>query len=85
MNYKIQDILAKNDLILAPMAGVTDLAYREIAREQGAFLAVSEMISAKALTYRDKHTYDLLKTSPEDTPLSVQLFGHEPDVLYEAV
>ena len=85
MNYKIQDILAKNDLILAPMAGVTDLAYREIAREQGAHLAVSEMISAKALTYRDKHTYDLLKTSPEDTPLSVQLFGHEPDVLSEAV
>ncbi len=85
MNYKIQDILAQNDLILAPMAGVTDLAYREIAREQGAFLAVSEMISAKALTYRDKHTYDLLKTSPEDTPLSVQLFGHEPEVLSEAV
>ncbi len=85
MNYKIQDILAKNDLILAPMAGVTDLPYREIAREQGAFLAVSEMISAKALTYRDKHTYDLLKTSPEDEPLSVQLFGHEPDVLSEAV
>ncbi len=85
MNYKIQDVLAKNDLILAPMAGVTDLAYREIAREQGAFLAVSEMISAKALTYRDKHTYDLLKTSPEDTPLSVQLFGHEPEVLSEAV
>ena len=85
MNYKIQDILAKNDLILAPMAGVTDLAYREIAREQGATLAVSEMISAKALTYRDKHTYDLLKTSRDDTPLSVQLFGHEPDVLSEAV
>ena len=85
MNYKIQDILAKNDLILAPMAGVTDFAYREIAREQGAHLAVSEMISAKALTYRDKHTYDLLKTSRDDTPLSVQLFGHEPDVLSEAV
>lgn len=85
MNYNIQDILAKNDLILAPMAGVTDLAYREIAREQGAHLAVSEMISAKALTYRDKHTYDLLKTSRDDTPLSVQLFGHEPDVLSEAV
>ena len=85
MNYNIQDILAKNDLILAPMAGVTDLAYREIAREQGAHLAVSEMIRAKALTYRDKHTYDLLKTSSQDTPLSVQLFGHEPDVLSEAV
>ena len=85
MNCKIQNILSQNDLILAPMAGVTDLAYREIAREQGALLAVSEMISAKALTYRDKHTYDLLKTSVEDTPLSVQLFGHEPQVLSEAV
>ena len=85
MNCKIQNILSQNDLILAPMAGVTDLAYREIAREHGALLAVSEMISAKALTYRDKHTYDLLKTSVEDTPLSVQLFGHEPQVLSEAV
>ncbi len=90
MNYKnnslkILEILKENDLILAPMAGVSDLSYREIAREQGAFLAVSEMISAKALTYRDKHTYDLLKTSPEDAPLSVQLFGHEPEVLSEAV
>ena len=67
------------------MAGVTDLAFREIAREQGAFLCVSEMISAKALTYKDKHTFDLLKTSKEDSPLSVQLFGHEPAVLYDAV
>lgn len=81
----ISEILQQNDLILAPMAGVTDLAFREIAREQGALFAVSEMVSAKALTYRDKHTYDILKTSPEDSPLSVQLFGHEPEVLYEAV
>ena len=81
----ILEILQQNDLILAPMAGVTDLEFREIAREQGAVFAVSEMVSAKALTYRDKHTYDILKTSPEDTPLSVQLFGHEPEVLYDAV
>ena len=79
------ELLNKNDLILAPMAGVTDLAFREIAREQGAFFCVSEMISAKALTYQDKHTFDLLKTSKEDSPLSVQLFGHEPQVLSEAV
>ena len=79
------ELLNKNDLILAPMAGVTDLAFREIAREQGAFFCVSEMISAKALTYQDKHTFDLLKTSKEDSPLSVQLFGHEPQVLFEAV
>lgn len=82
---EILKYLKQNDVILAPMAGVTDLAFREIAREQGAFLCVSEMVSAKALTYRDKHTYDLLKTSTEDTPLSVQLFGHEPNVLSEAV
>ncbi|MBP3447604.1 MAG: tRNA dihydrouridine synthase DusB [Clostridia bacterium] len=82
---EILKYLKQNDVILAPMAGVTDLAFREIAREQGAFLCVSEMVSAKALTYRDKHTYDLLKTSSEDTPLSVQLFGHEPNVLSEAV
>lgn len=88
MNQKskeLLELLKQNDLILAPMAGVTDLAFREIAREQGAFLCVSEMISAKALTYKDKHTFDLLKTSKEDSPLSVQLFGHEPAVLYEAV
>lgn len=81
----ISDILQQNDLILAPMAGVTDLAFRETAREQGALLAVSEMVSAKALTYHDKHTYDILKTSANDVPLAVQLFGHEPDVLSEAV
>ena len=88
MNQKskeLLELLKQNDLILAPMAGVTDLAFREIAREQGAFLCVSEMISAKALTYKDKHTFDLLKTSKEDSPLSVQLFGHEPAVLYDAV
>ena len=77
----IFEILKKNPVILAPMAGITDLAFREIVRENGGYLAVSEMVSAKALYYKDKKTFDLLKTNEKDKPLSVQLFGHEPDIM----
>ena len=82
----INKILQSNKLMLAPMAGVTDLSFREIVRErqEDDILCFSEMISAKALSYDDKNTYDLLKTSELDRPLSVQLFGHEPVIMAEA-
>ena len=82
----IRRILQSNRLMLAPMAGITDLAFREIVRERQTenFLCFSEMISAKALSYNDKNTYELLKTSKLDRPLSVQLFGHEPEIMAEA-
>ncbi len=77
----IYNILEKNPVVVAPMAGFTNLHFRETLRKNGAFLTFSEMVSAKALCFKDKKTYQLLKTSQTDTPLSVQIFGHEPDVM----
>lgn len=77
----IYDILKENPVMLAPMAGVTDLAFRELVREKGGYFAFSEMVSAKAMYFRDKKTFELLKTTKKDAPLSVQLFGHEPDIM----
>ncbi len=77
----IYNILEKNPVVVAPMAGFTNLHFRETMRNNGAYLAFSEMVSAKALCFSDKKTFELLKTSPTDTPLSVQIFGHEPDVM----
>ena len=73
-----------NKVFLAPMAGVTDLAFRTLCREYGADLVVSEMISSRGLHYKDKKTSELLKTNNIETPLIVQLFGNEPDVMAEA-
>lgn len=74
----------KNNIFLAPMAGITDLAFRTVCREHGAGMCYSEMISAKALVFQDKKTKELLKTNSQDTPLCVQLFGCEPDIIAEA-
>lgn len=74
----------KDKVILAPMAGVSDLAFRQVCREMGADLAYSEMVSAKALQFGDKKTFSLLRFDEEPRPHVVQLFGHEPAVLAEA-
>lgn len=71
-------------LILAPMAGITDLPFRLLARAQGAPLCFTEMISAEGLKRNGKNTYALLRSSPEDRPLGIQLFGDNPDSLAEA-
>jgi len=71
----------KSNIFLAPMAGITDLAFRSICREFGASLCYSEMISAKALCYNDKKTFTLLKTNEKDSPLAVQIFGSEPEIM----
>ena len=71
--------------VLSPMAGVTDSSYRTICREMGADLTVTEMISAKAVTYGNKATYALCKISKEEHPVSLQIFGSEPDTMAEAV
>jgi len=68
-------------VILAPMAGVTDLAYRLICKEMGCGLVVTEMISAKGLYYKDIKTKDLLKTVPEETPAAIQIFGSDEKVM----
>ena len=74
----------KNKLFLAPMAGITDLAFRTVCKECGADLVVSEMISSRGLHFNDKKTAALLKTSEAEAPLIVQLFGNEPDVMAES-
>ncbi len=73
-----------NKVFLAPMAGVTDLAFRTLCREYGADLVVSEMVSSRGLHYKDKKTNELLKTNDIEAPLIVQLFGNEPDIMAEA-
>ena len=69
---------------LAPMAGVTDFAFRKLCREHGAALTVSEMISARALCYHDAKTKELLYMPSGEHPSSVQIFGHEPEIMAEA-
>ncbi len=69
---------------LAPMAGVADTAYRQLAAEQGAVLLVSEMISAKGLCYDSKGSADLCRITPEERPMALQLFGSEPEFLARA-
>lgn len=68
-------------VILAPMAGVTDEVFRELCIEQGAQLTYTEMVSAKALSYHNEKTLDLMRLSPLETKVSVQIFGHEPEVM----
>lgn len=76
--YSIGSVTLPNQLILAPMAGVTDLAFRQICREHGAGLTVTEMASAKALEYGDKKTPRLLRLAGGEHPASAQIFGSDP-------
>ena len=76
--YSIGSVTLPNQLILAPMAGVTDLAFRQICREHGAGLTVTEMASAKAMEYGDKKTPRLLRLAPGEHPASAQIFGSDP-------
>lgn len=81
----IRNVKIPNRLFLGPMAGVTDLPFRILCREQGAGMLCMEMISAKAICYNNKKTLDLMRTCPEEAPVAVQLFGHEPDCIAQAV
>ncbi|QNB47407.1 tRNA dihydrouridine synthase DusB [Thermanaerosceptrum fracticalcis] len=81
---KIGDVTIPNQVVLAPMAGVTDKAFRMIARKHGCGLVYTEMVSAKALTYKNIKTKALLDIEGEEQPISVQLFGSEPHIMAEA-
>lgn len=81
---KIKNIEFKNNIILAPMASVTDMAFRSICIDFGADASVTEMISAKALMYNNQKTIDLLKTAPNERIKIVQLFGSDPDIMASA-
>lgn len=80
---KIGDVELENPYILAPMAGVTDLPFRLLCKEQGAGLLCMEMISAKALQYKNKNTKALLAIHPGEYPVSLQLFGSDPYIISE--
>jgi tRNA-dihydrouridine synthase B len=74
----------KGRLVLAPMAGVTDYAFRTVCRRFGAALAYTEMVSAKALLYQDTKTKTLLMREADDKPLCAQIFGSEPQTMAQA-
>ena len=78
---KIGDVTLDNNVILAPMAGVTDLPFRLLCREMGAGLVCMEMVSAKAIYYNNKNTEELLTIHPQEHPASLQLFGSDPEIL----
>lgn len=81
---KIGNVEIAGKLTLAPMAGVTDAAFRAVCRAQGAALTCTEMVSAKALVYKDEKTKSLLWMPEDEHPAAAQIFGHEPEVIAEA-
>lgn len=79
----IGGVTLENNIVLAPMAGVTDLPFRLLCRELGAGLVCMEMVSAKAIYYNNKNTEGLMEIHPAECPASLQLFGSDPDILGE--
>lgn len=82
---KIGNVTLKNNVVAAPMAGVTDLPFRLLLKEQGAGLVCSEMVSAKAIYYNNKNTEALMLTDERERPFSLQLFGSEPELMADMV
>ena len=82
-HLKIGNVELENRYILGPMAGVTDLPFRLLCREQGAGLLCMEMVSAKAILYNNRNTEQLLTIHPDETPVSLQLFGSDPKIMSE--
>lgn len=80
---KIRNKILEDNVFLAPMAGVTDISFREIAISMGCGMVYSEMVSAKALHYGSNNTMELLRISPKEKPIAVQLFGSEKEILAE--
>lgn len=80
---QIGNVTLENNLILAPMAGVSDLPFRLLCREQGAGLVCMEMVSAKAILYKNRNTEELLTIDPKEHSVSLQLFGSDPDIISE--
>ncbi len=80
---QIGNVVLDNQLILAPMAGVSDLPFRLLCREKGAGLVCMEMVSAKAIYYNNKNTQELMEIHPSEKPVSLQLFGSDPVIISE--
>ena len=83
MSWKIGNVRIENPFVLAPMAGVTDMPFRTLCKEQGAGLICMEMISAKAISFHNKNTIALMKIDPCEHPVSMQLFGSQPELMAE--
>ncbi|MGN0250802.1 MAG: tRNA dihydrouridine synthase DusB [Oliverpabstia sp.] len=83
MRLQIGSVNLENNVILAPMAGVTDLPFRLLCKEQGVGLLCMEMVSAKAIYYHNKNTESLMRIEPEERPVSLQLFGSDPVIMSE--
>lgn len=81
MKWKIGDVQIDNPFVLAPMAGVTDLPFRKLCKEQGAGLICMEMVSAKAISFHNKNTEALMEIDKCENPVSLQLFGSEPELM----
>ena len=81
MKLKIGNVELENNLVLAPMAGVTDMSFRQLCREQGCGLLVTEMVSAKAILYKNRNTKDLMAIGEGERPVSLQLFGSDPEIV----
>ena len=80
---QIGNVKLDGNIVLAPMAGVTDLPFRILCKEQGADLICTEMVSAKGIYYNNKNTEDLLRIEEAERPVSLQLFGSDPDIVSE--
>ena len=83
MRWKIGQVEMENPFVLAPMAGVTDLPFRLLCKEQGAGLLCTEMVSAKAISFHNKNTISLMQINPAEHPVSMQIFGSEPELMAE--
>ena len=81
---KIGNVELDNNLLLAPMAGITDLAFRKICKDNNCGLVETEMVSAKAIYYNDEKTLKMLNMDGEKRPVSIQIFGNEPEIMAEA-
>ena len=82
---KIGNVELENNIILAPMAGVTDLPFRKICKKYGnPGLVCNEMVSSKAIVYKDEKTLTMIKNDEEKRPISMQIFGSEPEVMGES-
>ena len=81
MKLTIGNVTLDNNVVLAPMAGVTDLPFRILCREQGAGLICMEMVSAKAIYYNNRNTEQLMEIHPDEMPVSLQLFGSDADII----
>lgn len=82
---KIKELEFKNNVFLAPMAGVTDISFRGLCKEMGCGLVYTEMVSAKALYYESDNTKTLLRIAEEEMPVAAQIFGNDPEIMAEVV